>query len=197
MKRILCIVLVLCALPVCLFSCKREDSFDFPETAETLYPIVEGRRIPFKVLFVMCCGSDGGLYFVLRSELEAKNAIGLNYFMNWSEMDEGGAEARAQAVLAVDYEIYQVIAISAPLTPLGLERGIRPVVELIDNNGLTAVCDRVGEPDGLIGIGGHYTTVMLVRKSDYDLENCTAPFGLRVTGYLCDKNDPTYIQPSV
>ncbi|MBE6690234.1 MAG: hypothetical protein E7590_03000 [Ruminococcaceae bacterium] len=199
MKRILCIVLVLCALPFCLFSCKREDPFDFPETAETVYPIVEGRRIPFKVLFVSSA-SGACDHFVIRSLFEAKNALGWGVISSWWGEDIQIREAQQQMLLDVDYDMYQVIAVSVVVNPCGEPRGIRQVAELIEREGeLVAVFDRSYAPESedVINKMEDYATVMLVRKSDYDLENCTAPFGLRVTGYMCDKNDPTYIQPSV
>jgi hypothetical protein len=196
MKRIICVLLILCALPFCLFACK-EETLDFPETAETVYPIVEGRRIPFKVLFVST--TNGCSHFVIRSLLEAKNALGLRAISSWWGEDIQIREAQQQMLLDVDYDIYQVIAVSVFADPCGEPSGIRQVVELIEREGeLVAVFDRSYAPLSEIEINRHdrYTTVMLVRKSDYDLENCTAPFGLRVTGYLCDKNDPAYIQPS-
>ena len=194
MKRIICVLLILCALPFCLFACKEEDPFVFPETAETVYPIVEGRRVPFKYLFT-AKPKNVGECFILRSVEDVKQGFKQEF------LDTLGMQEELEALLlGIDYDKYQVLGLSASLF------GITPnLVELIDQEGTICVVyerkDQVWEEeklpdtdiDGAFYLGNR-TVVILVRKSDFDLSHIDRTFSANADQYLCYSYDPEYIR---
>ena len=192
MKRIICVLLILCALPFCLSACKEEDPFVFPETAETLYPIVEGRRVPFKYLFT-AKPKNVGECFILRSVEDVKQGFKQEF------LDTLGMQEELEALLlAIDYDMYQVLGLSTSV------HGIPDLVELIDRDGAVCVVYEYapmtrkreeGEVhrDYLEVIPQPKTVVILVRKSDFDLSHIDRTFSANADQYLCYPNNPGYV----
>ena len=191
MKRLLCILLVLCALPFCLISCKKDE---IPETVEAKYPVIEGRRIPFRYLFTSAVKNCGD-HFVLRSTKEVEQAFEKDFL--YDEFYDGSSieDELKEFLMEIDYDKYQVLGVTT-----AAYKDVTNVVELIERDGeLCAVFEsdyvppdpdapRKDFPDVIYNY--FYTTVILVRKGDLDLSHWEKPFNLDVTGYGCYKNLP-------
>ena len=193
MKRMLCVLLILCALPVCLFSCKREDPFDFPETVETLYPIVEGRRVPFKYLFTAKV-KNAGECFILRSVKDVQRGFKQEFLSTM-----GMQEEIEELLLGIDYDKYQVLGLSVST------KSMPDLVELIDQDGTICTVyehqDPVWEEEKLPATDYNdsfdfrtYTVVILARKSDFDLSHINRTFSANADQYLCYPNEPERVE---
>ena len=177
MKRILCAVLIIFALPACFFSCKGEPGF--PETAETLYPIVEGQRIPFKVLFV----SESNLtvdHFVLRNKGEAQAAMNEAFFQQLNS-------EQSEILLSQNYDVYQVVGVTTQTNSSNVKYGVTEVRELINDGDFVAVY-ATDRPDGNYVESDdlrNFTTVMLIKKADYDFSAHDDYLNIPVVKKLC------------
>jgi hypothetical protein len=189
MKRMVCMTLMLCLLLPCLFSCEQEKEWNIPETAETLYPVVEGRRVPFKYLFTAQV-KNAGECFILRSADDVRQGF-KQEFLYAMDMQED-IEA---LLLGIDYDKYQVLGLSTSV------HGIPDLVELIDRDGTVCVVYEYapmtrkreeGEVhrDYLEVIPQPKTVVILVRKSDFDLSHINRTFSANADQYSCYPNNP-------
>ena len=172
MLRIGCIFLAVCLVLISFTSCSR-----VPREAETIYPCVEGRRIPFEVLATGECRKDFGC-FVVRSRKDAKELVERNL-------------PAASRLMKVDYSRYAVIWISRwysyfiPGT----------VIELIDRDGDLGVIYESLWREGVYIMDTedrkpHYYALLLVRKKDLEGMELGEKLEVPYTQYICFLYDP-------
>ena len=172
MKRLLCIFLTFCMM-LGLTACTKEEK-DFPTEVEAIFPTVEGRRIPFKLL------SSGetriSANFVLRSKEEVEQAF-----------EQGLIPWQQDSLLRKDFELYQIVGITVSTNSTDMSWGVNKVAELVDTGELTAVyaSDRPDEVWGSHDDYIKYLSIVLIRKSDYDFSNCENNFELQIKKKVC------------
>lgn len=185
MKRLLCLLLMLCLL-ASLYSCstKPVEETNFPTEVEALHPIVEGTRIPFKRVAIVEDNRASHLAFVLRSKEEVEEAI-----------EKGIIQKKElqNALLQKDYELYQILGIKHVTNTTRAGWGEDIVTELINTGELTAVYSftRADLPENseqnwieTADVVGH-VTIMLIRKSDYDFSDCEDNLNLDISKKRC------------
>ena len=184
-KKLFCLFLVLCTL-FCFSACQKEEPEQpddgFPTTVETIYPVVEGDRIPFQTI-----GScSGGTDMIVRSAAEALVA-----FHNVPGLDD----IEIKKIAAVDFERYAVLCVTIQTFDDELQKGVRELV--IQDGALKAVyCSgyvkKTEDWSGSINaaLPGSYMTVLLIRKSDFDFSAYEHYNDVEITNLICYQNYP-------
>ena len=174
MKRIWCIILVGCIVFLCLTSCSH-----LPKEAEAVYPIVEGRRIPFEILFVGSHGKNNGC-IVFRSRQEVQQALDRKVLKNIGSYEKN-------LLLEQNYAIHQVICVNRHY-----HSSVKKVVEVVDHNGLGVVYESDWQEGDPIAddVKEYKTTALLIRKSDYDFSHTEDNLNVAFTMYTCYIHDP-------
>ena len=187
-KKLFCLLLTLCTL-FCFSACQKEEPEQpddgFPTTAETIYPVVEGDRIPFQVLCTAFVDHD----MVFRTADEAHKAL-MRSANSWGFDDT----ERAQ-LAAINYEKYQVLCVTIQTFDDELQKGVRELV--IQDGALKAVyCSgyvkKTEDWSGSINaaLPGSYMTVLLIRKSDFDFSAYEHYNDVEITNLICYQNYP-------
>lgn len=147
----------------------------FPESAEVLYPEVEGTRIPFMTIGTVGAGNTDSQMLVLRNTDEVNAAIEQGVFRSIPDETK-------EMLLQKNFDLYQIVGIryegGAPY---------REVAELVLNGGaLEVVRIRYINAQGHYhdGLYNHYV-LCLIRKSDFGFP-VSNPFDLNLWEHIID-----------
>ena len=175
MLRIGCVFLAVCLVLISFASCSR-----VPREAETIYPCVEGRRIPFEVLLSGENYKDFGC-ILIRNRKDVDKAIENEWISNLAY----------RRLKKVNYHHYAVVCISTwtnPFIP-------GTVIEILDQDGnLGVVYESLWQEGAWSGDldvkRTHSYAFLLVRKKDLEGMKLGEKLEVPCTEYICYLYDP-------